>query len=145
MPLLTVRLDRVFDVVHLSSGNEGAATMFSIEYGGQRHFGITLPGNVNCQDGMTVSAYLEREHDWQTLRGWRDHATGDVVYKPAVLSLMTGCAALSCIVISVLVLIVAPGISVALMLVGLTLGAAALQSRRKGAAALLLLRQSTPV
>jgi hypothetical protein len=87
MPFITVCLDRVFDVSHQSNSGAHGVTWFSFEFQGQRHFGVRLPGRPVLHDGMIVTAYLERENDWQTLRGWHDHATGEVISWPPFLQL----------------------------------------------------------
>ena len=79
MPMITLRLDRVFDVVYDQSRDRNH-TLFSFESDGRRHFGVMLPGRLTLRDGMVVTALLERENDWQTLQGWRDHETGDIVH-----------------------------------------------------------------
>lgn len=88
MPLVTVRLDRVFDVVYSSQKNNGHMTNFSIECDGHRHFALVLPGRLTFRDGMTVTAFLERENDWSTLQGWRDHATNEVIYQSSLRALI---------------------------------------------------------
>ena len=83
MPIITVRLDRVFDVVQLRY-QEDQCTLFSIEYGGRAHYGVTLPGIHEFQDGMVVTAFLERDGDWQSMTAWRNHATGEIVCRSAL-------------------------------------------------------------
>lgn len=82
MPMITVRLDRVFDVVH--ENGKDPHTLFSIEYGGRSHYGVRIPGLHAVRDGMIVSTFLEREGDWQSLLGWRDHSTGEIVCRSAL-------------------------------------------------------------
>ncbi len=81
MPIITARLDRVFDIAYPSAFQRGH-TVFSIECGGHVHYGLTLPGEPSFHDGMVVTAFLEQEHDWQSMRGWRNHATGEIVHSP---------------------------------------------------------------
>jgi hypothetical protein len=87
MPLITLRLDRVFDVVYVRPKN-GNHTLFSFESDGHRHFGVMLPGRLTLRDGMVVTALLARENDWQSLQGWRDHETGEVVHDATLRELM---------------------------------------------------------
>lgn len=42
MHLVTVRLDRIFDVVHLQ--NRQNLTLFGFQYGETRVFGVSAPG-----------------------------------------------------------------------------------------------------
>lgn len=83
MPLVTVRLDRVFDVVH-TSAQEKAITLLSIETGGRAHYGLELPGKQTFQDGIVVTALLERDGDWGSILAWRDHATGNIVRRSSL-------------------------------------------------------------
>lgn len=40
---------------------------------------VTVPGHPRIEPGMRVLAFLRKENDWQTLLGWRDLATGELV------------------------------------------------------------------
>ncbi len=82
MQLITLRLDRVFDVVS-DRTRQGNHTVFSFESDGHRHFSVKLPGHHALRDGMLVTAMLARENDWESLQGWRDHETGEVIFKLA--------------------------------------------------------------
>jgi hypothetical protein len=42
-------------------------------------YGVTIPGSPRLEPGMTVTAFLKDGHDWQTLLGWIDHDTGEIV------------------------------------------------------------------
>lgn len=79
MPLLTARLDRVFDIVR--QGGRGPETWFSVECDGRCHYGLRAPLYPELRDRMIVTAYLEREDDWSSLLGWLDHANGKIVYR----------------------------------------------------------------
>jgi membrane glycosyltransferase len=142
MPLVTVRLERVFDVVHLCGEGEDS-TLFSIECEGRWHVGIMLPGRLTFQDGMIVTAFLERENDWQTLRGWRDHASGELVYRSG--SRMTIIMALSLVVAvaPVFPFAAAPILSGMLVLAGLVVFAVGAQYWRTGSKALKQLQKKT--
>jgi hypothetical protein len=77
MPLVTVRFDRLFDIVRWSGEGE-VSVSFGFEYQGRKHYGITIPVDCELREGMVVTAYLERDGDWQSWRGWRLHATGEI-------------------------------------------------------------------
>lgn len=81
MPLETVRFDRVFGVVHTSQ-NRRLVTLFGFESAGRKEYSVAVPGTPRVESGMTVTAYFEEADNWQTLIGWRDHETGEIVCVP---------------------------------------------------------------
>jgi hypothetical protein len=80
--LVTVRFDRVFDVVH-GMHNRKEVTFFGFQYGPKRVFGVRAPGRQNIDVNAVITAYLKKEDDWQTLVGWFNHSTGEVVVESA--------------------------------------------------------------
>lgn len=79
MQLQTVHLQRVFDV-QPGTPNSTDPTNFSVETSdGKRHLALQLPGLPRLQAGDMVTAVLQDADDWQTLLGWRNHATGEIV------------------------------------------------------------------
>lgn len=82
MQLVTVRFDRVFDVVPGARARK-PVTWFGFEFAGKRHVAVSAPGNVAIKEGARVTAALAKAGDWQTLVGWVDHATGDMVIESA--------------------------------------------------------------
>ncbi|MGK5026180.1 hypothetical protein [Janthinobacterium sp. RB2R34] len=74
----TVTIDRVFSVERLS-GRGRKTTNFGFASGASRHYSLWLPGWPAIEAGMEVTAILEKEGDWSTLRGWVDHGSGEVV------------------------------------------------------------------
>ncbi|WP_139220061.1 hypothetical protein [Collimonas sp. OK412] len=83
MPLTTVRFDRVFDIV-VSTKDRKPVTFFSFESNGARQFAVPAPGKPDLRTGAVVTAYLGDEGNWQTLLGWKDHATGELIIESAV-------------------------------------------------------------
>lgn len=83
MPLTTVRFDRVFDIV-VSTKDRKPVTFFSFESNGIRQFAVPAPGKPNLRTGTVVTAYLGDEDNWQTLVGWKDHTTGELIIESAV-------------------------------------------------------------
>lgn len=82
MHLMTVRLDRIFDVVHgLHNGRE--VTFFGFQYGKKRMFGICAPGLHNLAPCTVLTACLRTMNDWTTLAGWYNHSTGETVVESA--------------------------------------------------------------
>ncbi len=81
MPLETVRLDRVFGVVQTSQ-NRKVVTLFGFESANRREYSVAAPGKPRIESGMTITAYLKEVGNWQTLIGWRDHKSGEIVCEP---------------------------------------------------------------
>jgi len=79
----TVTFDRVFDIVRRSQRNRMPCTEFGFQAGDQKKYGIAAPGSPRIVAGMTVTAVLHRPGDWQTLLGWVDHETGEIVCRSA--------------------------------------------------------------
>lgn len=81
MQIQTVRLQRVFDVKRDPSSKD-EATLFSFETeDGRRCLSAQLPGRPRQEPGDTVTAVLVEADNWQTLRGWKNQANGDVVVR----------------------------------------------------------------
>jgi hypothetical protein len=74
----TVTIDRVFSVAY-RWGNPGPKTEFGFASGNKRYYGLELPGKPAIEDGMQVTAILEKEGDWNSLQGWLNHTTGELV------------------------------------------------------------------
>ena len=81
MPLETVRLNRVFGVVQTSQ-NRRLVTLFGFESASHKEYSVAAPGRPRIESGMTITAYLTKADDWETLIGWRDHETGEIVCQP---------------------------------------------------------------
>lgn len=76
----TLILDRVFDVQRETGPDANEPyTAFSFEAGGQRHFAIHVPGHPAIEAGHCLSFVLGRPGNWQTVQGWRNHSTGELV------------------------------------------------------------------
>lgn len=74
----TVTIDRVFSVAY-RWGNPGPRTEFGFASGNKRYYGLELPGRPAIEAGMQVTAILEKEGDWNSLQGWFNHTTGELV------------------------------------------------------------------
>lgn len=73
MHLVTVRLDRIFDVVQLRYEGKDV-TLFGFQYGLKRVFGVSAPGRPILEEGNVLTAYLGEDGDWTTLKGWYNHS-----------------------------------------------------------------------
>jgi hypothetical protein len=78
MPLVTVCFNQVFDLVS-GMARRKEVTFFSFKSDTTQQYAVPAPGKPKIEAGMTVTAYLQEEGNWQTLVGWRDHASNDVV------------------------------------------------------------------
>lgn len=78
MQVLTVRMDRVYDV-HLDSFSRHMLwTLFSFDSNGRRYVSLSVDGEPVLKSGQTITAVLRRSDDWQTLEGIRIHETGEI-------------------------------------------------------------------
>ncbi|MBA9852960.1 MAG: hypothetical protein QM625_10335 [Ralstonia sp.] len=78
MPLETVHFDSISGVTP-SSKNRRRVTLFNFTAGARIEYSVPAPGTPRLLAGMTITAFLEEEGNWQTLVGWRDHANGAIV------------------------------------------------------------------
>jgi hypothetical protein len=78
MPLVTVRFDRIFDVVQ-SMRSRKSVTFFGFEAGGKKQYAVAAPGHIELTEGAEVTAFLRTANNWQTLVGWVVHSTGEIV------------------------------------------------------------------
>lgn len=78
MPLETVHMARVFGVTHTSQ-NRKRVILFGFENANRKEYSVAAPGSPRIESGMTITAYLSKADNWQTLVGWRDHETGEIV------------------------------------------------------------------
>jgi hypothetical protein len=79
MQRITITLDRVFDITTGSARGRHPCTFVNFQSGALSQFGIALPGSPGLRNGMTVTALLDKYDNWQTLLGWVDHETGEIV------------------------------------------------------------------
>lgn len=77
MHTVTLQMTEVFDRV--PTGKWGTSTLFSFKTADKRILGVTVPGHPRIEPGMTITAVLQKPDNWQTLWGWVDHDTGEVV------------------------------------------------------------------
>lgn len=78
MQIVTVRLDRIFDVVHTTHDRKNG-TFFGFQCGSRRVCGIGAPGRPRIEAGAVLSVCLRLENDWTTLVGWYNHTTAETV------------------------------------------------------------------
>lgn len=79
MQRITITIDHVFDITTSLSRGRQHCTFFNFQSGETSQFGVALPGKPGLENGLTVSALLEESDNWQTLLGWLNHDTGEIV------------------------------------------------------------------
>jgi hypothetical protein len=82
MELVTVRFDRIFDVVKGRKGRK-PVTFFGFQFGDSKRYGVPAPGNPMLREGARVTALLGEAGNWQKLVGWYDHTSDEVVVESA--------------------------------------------------------------
>lgn len=58
-------------------------TFFGFEHGTLKKYGVPGPGRPTLREGSRVTALLRRPGNWQTLLGWYDHTSDEVVVESA--------------------------------------------------------------
>ncbi|MDR0775355.1 MAG: hypothetical protein LBE81_01775 [Azonexus sp.] len=76
MVQITITFDRVFDIQRAIKPKQ---TLFGFQSRNIRQCGVTVPGWPEIEAGMTVTCLLSEADNWQTVQGWKNHATGEVV------------------------------------------------------------------
>jgi hypothetical protein len=104
MQHLTITIERVLHVQrNAPSGLEGRHTVFSFVSEGQYFQDIAVPGWPRVEDGTRVVALLRERGNWNSLVGWVDTDTGDVVAPDPTSALLRAGAALAIFLLLVLV------------------------------------------
>lgn len=84
MHLLTLQFDRIFDVVRVPETRHiPKHTMFGFESGKQAQYGVSVPGWPELKVGHSVTVLLKKAGDWQSVQGWINRSTGELVSYPA--------------------------------------------------------------
>lgn len=78
MYFITVTVDKIIEI-HDRSTLYASRTEFSFIGDGRPHYAVTIPGRPRIIPGMKITALLRNESDWQTLRGWKDWGSGEVI------------------------------------------------------------------
>jgi len=78
MPLVTICFDQISDLVP-SMSKRKEVTFFNFISGTTRQYAVPAPGKPTIQAGMIVTAYLREDANWQTLVGWKNHSSNEVV------------------------------------------------------------------
>jgi len=75
---VTITFDRVFDVVRFRGYETPPHTLFGFQASTGKFHAVRVPGSPQILAGDTVTALLSKQNDWQTLRGWINHQTGEI-------------------------------------------------------------------
>jgi hypothetical protein len=78
MYLVTLRMDRVYDVHKDPYSPNIQRTLFSFDSNGKKYFALSVPGQPKFENGQTITAALDRKDDWHSLRGLIIHETGQL-------------------------------------------------------------------
>lgn len=73
-----ITIERLFGVARRFGGNMNH-TEFGFACGNKKYYGLTIMRWPELFEDMDITAILEKEGDWQTLRAWVNHDTGEVV------------------------------------------------------------------
>ena len=80
MHIETITMDRVFDIQRRdTSPTAYSRTDFSFESDGRKHYAVQVPGWPRIEAGDRLTVVLGKAGDWQTLAGWKNHSTGEVL------------------------------------------------------------------
>jgi hypothetical protein len=80
MNTLIVKFERVFDVHRRAHSQfQPQHTQFSFTADGVPHYSVSVPGWPTVEAGMTVTAVLRQSGNWQSIAGWANHQTGELV------------------------------------------------------------------
>ncbi len=82
MEQITVRLDRVFDVVH-GMHERKEVTFFGFQSGVKRVVGVIAPGKPCLAEGTVITVFLSRVDDWGSIVAWYNHSTNEAVLESA--------------------------------------------------------------
>lgn len=81
MHIETVKLDQVFDIQRRAATRFSKQhTYFSFECEGVKRYAIQVPGWPRIEQGDALTVVLRQTGNWQTLVGWKNHATGELVH-----------------------------------------------------------------
>ena len=80
MHAVTVTFERIFDLQrHEASKSCPKHTTFGFVSGGEPHYAVSVPAWPTFEVGITVTVLLRKEGNWQSLTGWVNHQSGEVI------------------------------------------------------------------
>jgi hypothetical protein len=76
----TITIERVFDVQRRRASRYAPRrTDFSFEANGVKRYAVQVPGWPSLDAGSRLTVVLGSAGNWQSLAGWMNHSTGEVV------------------------------------------------------------------
>ena len=78
MHLVTLRMERLYDVHKDPFSNNLTRTLFSFDSNGRKYLSISVEGSPHLESGQTITAALQQADNWQTVRGMLIHETGEL-------------------------------------------------------------------
>lgn len=80
MQFVTLTFTRIFDVQKKSASRYTQQLIeFSFDSNITQQFGVSVPGWPEFEVGDTVTCALKEANNWQTLQGWINHRTNEIV------------------------------------------------------------------
>lgn len=78
-----IKFDRVFDIQRRTRARSSRPfTEFSFEHGGRKRYAVLVPGWPRLVPGDVLTVVLKKKGNWQTVSGWKNHTTGQLVLPP---------------------------------------------------------------
>lgn len=77
---ITVTLDNISGIVATKDryGKRTVSLTFNATVNGKRQYAVVVRGSPRLDSGMAVTAVLRDPENWQTLKAWLNHNTGEI-------------------------------------------------------------------
>ena len=80
MHAVTVTFERIFDLQRYEASKYCPKhTTFGFVAGGKPHYVVSVPAWPTIEVGITVTVLLREAGNWQSLTGWVNHQSGEVI------------------------------------------------------------------
>lgn len=100
MHLVTLRIDRLYDVHPDPFCSNQTRTLFSFDSASKRYLAVSVEGTPHLETGQTITAALRQANNWQTLQGMLIHETDELCVPSLAFNLwmifFTGFVAMIC-------------------------------------------------
>lgn len=100
MHLVTLRMDRLYDVQKDPFSRNLTRTLISFDSNGKKYLSVSVEGSPKLEAGQTITVALQQPENWQTVRGMLIHETGEMCIRSPLLYLwsvfLTAFVALIC-------------------------------------------------
>lgn len=78
MHLVTLRMDRLYDVQKDPFSRNLTRTLISFDSNGKKYLSVSVEGSPKLAAGQTITVALQKPDNWQTVRGLLVHETGEM-------------------------------------------------------------------